>query len=70
MLNAQTDLNQTLTDARFKDDSPAGTLLKIHAILAENGLETEEFWHDSVVPYCHGITIRIKGTTFTVNARA
>ena len=69
MLNAQTDLNQTLTDARFKDDSPAGTFLKIHAILAENGLETEEFWHDSGVPYCHGITIRIKGTTFTVNGK-
>lgn len=69
MPNAKTDLNETLTDARFKDDSPTGTLRKIRSILAENGLETEEFWHESGVPYCHAITIRIKGTTFTVNGK-
>lgn len=63
------DINQTLRDAEFKDERPVNTVEKIKGILKEYGLETEEHWYDSGVPYCHSIRVNVVGTTFGVNGK-
>ena len=63
------DINETLRDAQFKDASPVKTVEKILGILQENGIETEEFWFESNVPYCHALRISILGTSFSVNGK-
>lgn len=69
MEHTTTDLNTTLRDAEFKDASPLKTVERIKHILAEQGIETQEIWNESGVPYCFGITIRVSGTTFSVNGK-
>lgn len=56
-------------DSRFKDDSPMATVAKIRQILKDNGLEVEEVWHDSTVPYCYSLSIKLLGTIFRVNGK-
>lgn len=63
------DINETLRDAQYKDASPVKTVEKILGILQENGIETEEFWFESNVPYCHALRISIPGTSFSVNGK-
>lgn len=63
------DINNSLRDAQFKDASPTVTVEKILQILGENGIETEEFWFESNVPYCHALRISIPGTSFSVNGK-
>jgi len=58
-----------LIDAQFKDNSPLGTVEKIKAILAQQGLETIETWHETSVPYCYALSIQIPGTMFCVNGK-
>jgi len=58
-----------LRDAEFKDDSPVKTVERIKSILASVGIETEESWSESNVPYCHSLRVRVKGTTFGVNGK-
>ena len=63
------DMNETLRDAQFKDASPVKTVEKILGILKDNGIDTEEFWFESNVPYCHALRISIPGTSFSVNGK-
>lgn len=62
-------LTDALRDADFKDDSPLKTVERIKAILASHGIETEERWMESSVPYCYSIRVSIAGTTFGVNGK-
>ena len=54
----------SIVDGRYKDRSPSATIQRIKDILAENGLQTEETWFESGVPYCYSNKIKIPGTTF------
>lgn len=63
------DMNETLRDAQFKDARPTATVEKILSTLRENGIETEEYWFESNVPYCHALRISIPGTSFSVNGK-
>lgn len=63
------DLNETLRDGQFKDEKPLKTVEKIRAILADNGIELEEFWMEPTVPHCHSLRLRVKGTTFGTNGK-
>ena len=63
------DMNETLRDAEFKDERPVKTVEKIKEILAQYGIETEEHWYDSGVPYCYSIRVNVVGTTFGVNGK-
>lgn len=58
-----------LIDAQFKDSSPEATVGRIRQILASHGIETEEYWRQTCVPYCHSLGVRIKGTGFSVNGK-
>lgn len=60
---------QDLIDGRFKDRSPMATVEKIRQILADHGIETEEIWHETSVPYCYAMSIKIPGTSFRVNGK-
>lgn len=64
-----TDINETLRDAEFKDERPLKTVEKIKGILKEHGIETEERWMESGVPYCYSIRITVSGTTFGTNGK-
>lgn len=63
------DINETLVDARFKDARPLDTVEKIRSLLAEHGIETEEHWHETGVPFCYALCVSIRGTTFQVNGK-
>lgn len=63
------DMNETLRDAEFKDERPIKTVEKIKEILKSHGIETEESWMDSGVPYCYSLLVRIEGTTFSTNGK-
>ena len=52
-----------------KDAQPADTLLRIKQILQDQGIETEERWSESGVPYCHSVHIQICGTPFGANGK-
>lgn len=56
-------------DAKFKDTSPAATIARIKNILSDNGIEVEESWHQTSVPYCYALSGRVIGTTFGVNGK-
>lgn len=58
-----------LTDAKFKDESPLKTVANIKSILRRYGIETQEIWHETQVPYCHAITVKVVGTNFSVNGK-
>lgn len=60
---------EKLIDEDFKDNSPAKTVETIKDILADYGLEAEERWNDTNVPYCYSLSVRIKGTGFRVNGK-
>lgn len=68
-MTERTDFNKTLPDAAFKDAHPMQTVERIRRILADCGIETEETWLETGVPYCRGIRIRVVGTTFCVNGK-
>ena len=63
------DLNSTLRDASFKDDSPVKTVEKIKGILGEYGIKTIEIWNESGVDYCYSLRLNIEGTAFGVNGK-
>ena len=58
-----------LLDAQYKDSSPMATVAKIKGLLASYGIETEEKWSQSGVPYCYAMSIKIPGTTFSANGK-
>ena len=68
-MTERTDFNMTLVDAAYKDAHPLQTVERIRKILADNGIETEETWLETGVPYCRGIRIGVVGTTFSVNGK-
>lgn len=53
-----------IVDGRYKDSSPMATVARIKGILASLGLEVNERWFESGVPYCYSNKISIPGTTF------
>ena len=63
------NLNQDSVDARFKDCSPTATVERIISLLASYGIETEESWRETSVPYCHAMSVRVKGTLFSTNGK-
>ena len=63
------DINDILLDARFKDARPMDTVEKIRSILQSLGIETEEHWGETAVPYCHSLSVQMKGTSFRVNGK-
>jgi ribosomal protein S12 methylthiotransferase accessory factor len=68
-MNQNTTEPTALRDTEFKDASPLATVERIKSILAANGIETQERWNDSGVPYCYGITIQVCNTAFSVNGK-
>ena len=58
-----------MIDAEYKDNSPMQTVNKIKSILAEYGIETEEKWRQTNVPYCYAISVVEKETGFSVNGK-
>ncbi|MBE6923654.1 MAG: hypothetical protein E7466_00230 [Ruminococcaceae bacterium] len=58
-----------IVDAQFKDSSPLATVEKIKGILKDNGIETVEIWHDTSVPYCYAMSVKVPGTIFSVNGK-
>lgn len=68
-MNQQADLNYSLLDAEFKDESPVKTVEKIKNILRSNQIETEETWSETGVPYCYALRITVVGTNFGVNGK-
>lgn len=61
--------NETLLDAQFKDSTPESTVARIKSILASYGIEAEESWFETSVPYCYALSVYVKGTTFSVNGK-
>lgn len=61
--------NQNFVDAQFKDNQPENTINQIKERLTSYGIETEESWHETSVPYCFALSVYIKGTTFSVNGK-
>lgn len=62
-------MNRSLRDAEFKDEHPLKTVERIRGILSGYGIETEEVWLETGVPYCYGIRIQVVGTTFSANGK-
>lgn len=58
-----------IVDGKFKDNSPLATVAKIKDILKDNGIETIEVWHDTSVPYCYAMSVKVPGTIFSVNGK-
>lgn len=58
-----------IVDGQFKDNSPLATVAKIKNILKENGIETVEVWHETSVPYCYAMSVKVPGTIFSVNGK-
>lgn len=58
-----------LTHAACKDAHPLDTVRRIKAILSTHGIETDEQWNESGVPYCHSVRVRIAGTPFGANGK-
>lgn len=63
------NLNETLRDAQFKDESPQKTVDKIKSILKDNNISTVEQWHQTGVPYCYALRVSVVGTNFGVNGK-
>lgn len=58
-----------ILDATFKDDSPLNTVERIKGILKSYGIETDEQWMDSGVPYCYSLRVTVSGTVFGANGK-
>lgn len=56
-------------DEIYKDESPLKTVAHIKGILASNGIETEEIWMPTSVPYCSAVRVNVVGTTFGSNGK-
>lgn len=59
----------TLTDEIFKDNTPENTVAQIKGILRGHGIETEEIWHETQMPYCFSLDAKVKGTTFATHGK-
>ena len=68
-LNQNTDINVSILDGQYKDNSPLATVERIKGILRSYGIETMEKWSTTSVPYCHSMSIKIPGTLFSVNGK-
>lgn len=60
---------ENFIDASFKDDSPLNTVEKIKTILKSSGIETEETWLETKVPYCYSLSLAIKGIDFLTSGK-
>lgn len=63
MINIE-ELSSCIIDEKLKDSSPMETVTRIKSILKEIGVETEETWFESNVPFCYSNKIKVPGTTF------
>ena len=64
------NLNSTLLDAVYKDESPEKTVDIIKTILSSHGVvANEKHWTESGVEYCHSLRLTIEGTAFGVNGK-
>ncbi len=68
-MNLVSDINETLRDKEFKDAKPQKTIEHIKQILYDHGIETEETWFESGVPYCYSLRVTVCGTTFGANGK-
>lgn len=66
-VNPKDTLN--ILDGNFKDSAPLDTIQTIQGILQANGIETEESWRQTGVPYCYALSVRIVGTSFSTNGK-
>lgn len=60
---------ENIVDAEYKDSSPVQTVNKIKCILDSYGIETEEIWLETNVPYCYALSVVEKNTGFRVNGK-
>ena len=60
---------ESFIDDYFKDDSPLNTVEKIKKILKSNGIEIEEHWIETKVPYCFSLKLSIKGLNFETSGK-
>ncbi len=60
---------QSFADKQLKDSSPTATVQKIQTILDSYGIQVEEHWRETCVPYCYAMSVRVVGTTFSVNGK-
>ena len=58
-----------LLDAQFKDATPEGTVARIQELFHANGIEVEETWRESGVPYCYAMSVKVKGSTLRSNGK-
>ena len=58
-----------LIDVEYKDNSPIHTVDAIKSILKTYGIETEEYWRETHVPYCYALSVIEKKTGFCVNGK-
>lgn len=58
-----------LRDAEFKDAEPLKTVEKIKNILSSYNIETIETWHDTCVPYCFALSVKVNNSNFIVNGK-
>ena len=63
------DINNSLLDATYKDDSPVKTVEKIKAILKSYGIETTERWGESGIEYCYSLRVNVVNSNFGVNGK-
>ncbi len=60
---------EQLLDAQFKDATPEGTVERIRGLFQANGIEVEETWRDSGVPYCYAMSVKVVGSTLRSNGK-
>ena len=60
---------ENIVDAEYKDSSPVQTVNRIKCILDDYGIETEEIWLETNVPYCYALSVVEKNTGFRVNGK-
>ena len=63
------DMNISLLDATYKDNSPINTVEKIKGILATHGISATEHWSESGVEHCYSLRLSVDGTAFGVNGK-
>ena len=68
-MNQCPDIMKTLRDGNFKDEKPLKTVERIKSILRQYGLETQERWNESSVPYCYSVRVMVVGTGFGTNGK-
>lgn len=67
--NYDSNLNSTILDATYKDESPLKTVEKIKKILSSYGIQTTENWGESGVEYCHSLRVNVVNTKLGVNGK-